>query len=126
MKMLRFAYRCVSPPGYVLNTINTVLHKPIVAPLLLAIYWCVTCLLAVALTPLILLDGLHKAWSDAIATELAVEDRSAMAIVVTGCDTGFGRDGGGARGEEQQQGNLHFQRIRDSSNFLIPLQRSVK
>jgi NAD(P)-dependent dehydrogenase (short-subunit alcohol dehydrogenase family) len=89
--LLRFAYRCVSPPGYVLNTINAVLHKPIVAPLLLAIYWCLTCLLAVALTPLVFLDGLLKAWSDAIATELAVEDRSAMAVIVTGCDTGFGR-----------------------------------
>ena len=87
----RFAYRCVSPPGRVLNAVNLLVHLPIIAPLVLAIYWAATCLLAAVLAPFALIAGLHQALMDARSAEVAQEHRSRMAVVVTGCDSGFGR-----------------------------------
>ena len=84
-------YRLVSPPGRILNAVNQVMHAPVIAPLLLAVYWTVMLLLSALMAPLALIDGITKAWADASATEAAPAERAGLAIVVTGCDSGFGR-----------------------------------
>ncbi|EOD17772.1 hypothetical protein EMIHUDRAFT_310752 [Emiliania huxleyi CCMP1516] len=67
------------------------MHAPVIAPLLLAVYWTVMLLLSALMAPLALIDGITKAWADASATEAAPAERAGLAIVVTGCDSGFGR-----------------------------------
>jgi len=89
--LLAYIYRCVSPPGPLLNAINLLVHTPVVAPIVQAVWWAVLCAVTVCLAPLVVLDGVLKAWADASATEVSPSERAKLGIVVTGCDSGFGR-----------------------------------
>ena len=80
-----------SPPGATLNLLNWLVQLPVIAPLIQAVYWAVLCVLAPLLAPLVMLNGLREAVSDALAQEPDLDSRARLAVVVTGCDTGFGR-----------------------------------
>lgn len=80
-----------SPPGATLNLLNWLVQLPVIAPLIQAVYWAVFCVLAPLLAPLVMLNGLREAVSDALAQEPDPDSRARLAVVVTGCDTGFGR-----------------------------------
>ena len=65
-------YRLVSPPGRILNAVNQVMHAPVIAPLLLAVYWTVMLLLSALMAPLALIDGITKAWADALTVGVLI------------------------------------------------------
>ena len=58
-----------SPPGATLNLLNWLVQLPVIAPLIQAVYWAVFCVLAPLLAPLVMLNGLREAVSDALAQE---------------------------------------------------------
>eukprot|EP00322_Chrysochromulina_rotalis_P019369 CAMPEP_0115844820 /NCGR_PEP_ID=MMETSP0287-20121206/9024_1 /TAXON_ID=412157 /ORGANISM="Chrysochromulina rotalis, Strain UIO044" /LENGTH=375 /DNA_ID=CAMNT_0003298555 /DNA_START=29 /DNA_END=1156 /DNA_ORIENTATION=- len=81
----------MSPPGTLLNNINLVLQAPVIGPLLDGVFWSAMCVIAAFLAPIVLLNGMLKAYDDSSASEAQPETRSRLGVVVTGCDSGFGR-----------------------------------
>lgn len=84
------------PPGPLLNKMNQLVHLPLVAPLLEGLYWGALCLAAAALAPVAVILGLLKAAREAACTiggtlEAPPSERSKLGVVITGCDSGFGR-----------------------------------
>ena len=84
------------PPGRALNAINRTLHHPLIHPVLSALYWASMAPCAAALSPIVLVDGVinfvqatYARLTDTV--EMPAAQRAQHAIVVTGCDTGFGR-----------------------------------
>jgi NAD(P)-dependent dehydrogenase (short-subunit alcohol dehydrogenase family) len=90
----------VSPPrvapGAALNAINALAHLPIVAPLLDGVFWAAVSASAALLAPLVLAEGVQRSARELLrtatgGTEAPASARSRLAVVVTGCDSGFGR-----------------------------------
>ena len=85
-----------SPPGPLLNWINCLVHWPIIAPLLIGAYTAIICLATPLLAPLAAAQGCMEACLDAAVAVLGLETpreaRAALAVVITGCDSGFGRE----------------------------------
>ena len=80
------------PPGRALNIINAFVHIPLVAAIVGSIFWASMCFAAALLAPAVLLDGLIQTIRALVAREVAPSDRERHAILVTGCDTGFGNE----------------------------------
>ncbi|KAL3892953.1 MAG: hypothetical protein SGPRY_014620, partial [Prymnesium sp.] len=81
----------ICPPGRVLNGLNRLLHLPLLAPLLSALYWAALSLLAPLAALFLLCAGAVGAWRDALSKQAKPTDRARLAVLITGCDSGFGR-----------------------------------
>jgi len=83
-----------SPPGPLLNWLNCLLHWPVIAPLLIGIHAAVVCLATSLLAPLAFAHGFLEACRQAAVAlfggETPTDGRAALAVVITGCDSGFG------------------------------------
>ena len=92
-----------SSPGPLLNACNRLAHLPVLGPLLKGAFWSIVCAGAALLAPLALLGGVVEASRDAAAAlsvsigidaaavETVASEREDLAVVVTGCDSGFGK-----------------------------------
>ena len=75
-----------------LNLINWLLQLPVIAPFVQSVYWAIVCILASLLAPVVFLNGVRMSFADAfLSRENDVRERSFLGVLVTGCDTGFGR-----------------------------------
>ena len=88
-----------SPPGPFVQNINAFLHKEPIASIAYAIYWtyvfmiatpCVIIFLQVQLAANLLLWLTGQTGTDTCSPRKVVDKE--LAIVITGCDTGFGRE----------------------------------
>jgi hypothetical protein len=74
-----------------MNRLNDVLHLPVVEDLAWYVYWGAFTLV----TPVLALPSLagmlvYDVWQGALVPEL--EEARGRAVLITGCDTGFGHD----------------------------------
>eukprot|EP00965_Chrysotila_dentata_P192789 6175376-Pleurochrysis_carterae.AAC.3 len=82
-----------NPPGRLLNEINKRLHHGVLQHLFDAAFWPAACVLAGLLAPFVMLYKLFcfvQAAISSLEPELPAHTRSQLAIVVSGCDSGFG------------------------------------
>ena len=84
-----------SPPSAWLQSLNTFLQVPTIAAIASGLYWSAVALLAGILAPVVALHGVGataaEVLRDADASEPDESERADLAVVITGCDSGFGR-----------------------------------
>ena len=78
-------------PGLFLNALNRFVQLPVVAPLLQGVYWALLCSLSFfVVAPTVLLASYVSAVADLRSAEIERAEANELAIVITGCDSGFG------------------------------------